>query len=193
VEDEFVSLIKERKDMLVRRRREDDEDDLVLFLGAAAIPAARSAVEGEEAVTPLTAIQRGERRLARTMRRSARHARNVQQTEEDGYSTDSSLDADEKADYSVALEDLDRKRGEILNDVQAPEFRDPQRGLAVRFGEWREMYTDSYRDAFGGLGMVNAWEFWARLDTVGWHPWEVNLHKRRQSRTLTTIAGPTHH
>ncbi|KAH7098970.1 nineteen complex-related protein 2-domain-containing protein [Auriculariales sp. MPI-PUGE-AT-0066] len=171
-ENEFVSLIKERRDMLSVRRRDDDEDDLVLFLGSSAAPPPPPAVDGEDAPTPLTAIQRGERRLARTMRRSARRSRGAQQVEEDGYSTDGSLGADEAADYSAALGDLDKRRDEVLSDVQAPEFRDPRRGLAVRFGEWREQYGDSYRDAFGGLGMVNAWEFWARLEVVGWNPLE---------------------
>jgi len=176
VENEFVSLVKERRDMLAKRRREDDEDDLVLFLGQSAIPPPLT-TDGTEPPAPPTAQERGERRLARTIRRSARRTRGVQRAEdEDGYSTDGSLPDDEAADYAAALEDMEKRRRAVLADVEAPEFRDPNLGLAVRFGEWRTTYADNYRDAFGGLGMVNAWEFWARLEVVGWTPLEVRLY-----------------
>lgn len=170
VEAEHVSLVKERADMLIKRRREDDEDDLALFLGVSALPTP-PAVEGD--ALEITPIVRGERRLARQTRRSARRQRGVQPAEEDGYSTDASLPSGEQTDFDAALADVEAKRTAVLADVQAPEFKDPRKGLAMRFGEWRDKFGESYNAAFGGLGMVNSWEFWARLEAVGWNPAEV--------------------
>ncbi|EJD50811.1 hypothetical protein AURDEDRAFT_143230 [Auricularia subglabra TFB-10046 SS5] len=174
VENEHISLIKERAEMITKRREEDDLDDLALFLGVAALEAIQQPTPAQdgEAPPPITPTQRGERRLARAMRRQGRRQRGVQQADEDGYSTDASLPGAEAADFADALGDLETRRGAVLADVQAPEFRDPQKGLAVRFGEWRARFAESYNAAFGGLGMVNSWEFWARLEIVGWTPTE---------------------
>ncbi|KZV86977.1 hypothetical protein EXIGLDRAFT_621222 [Exidia glandulosa HHB12029] len=167
VEADYVSLIKERAEMLSKRRRGDDEDDIALFLGASVLPPPSG-----ESAAETTPIVRGERRLARQTRRSTRRQRGVQPADEDGYSTDATLAEDAQADFDAAVADLESSRTSVLADVQAPEFRDPRKGLAVRFGEWRSKFADNYNAAFGGLGMVNSWEFWARLEVVGWNPAE---------------------
>lgn len=53
------------------------------------------------------------------------------------------------------------------------------------FAEWRLVYGDSYRDAWGGLGLVAAWEFWARLEAIGWDPISVCLFQRLQIIIMT--------
>ena len=182
LEDEQVSLLKERADMIARRRRAEDEDDLSLFLGS--LPQnepAQEEVDDLGRVVPRTnsAASRRERRDARSKRRLLRRASGkAQSNEEEGYSTDSSLPPSDSADYRTAMTRLVRDGKAIMSDVQAEEFRDPTRGLGKWFGEWRSRFGDSYSGAWGGLGMVGAWEFWARLEILGWSPLEVGLSLR---------------
>lgn len=56
----------------------------------------------------------------------------------------------------------------------AEDFRDPRVGLARRFALWRREYGEEYEGAFGGLGMVGAWEFWARGEMGDWDPLRVS-------------------
>lgn len=93
---------------------------------------------------------------------------------DDGFLTDSSLSSDQQEDFQLAITKLKEKADAVLNDVRAGEFRDPSQGLGKWFGEWKEKYEDIYAGAWGGLGLVGAWEFWARLEIVGWNPFQAS-------------------
>ncbi|KAH9936526.1 GCFC-domain-containing protein [Fomitopsis serialis] len=176
LEDEQVYLLKERADMVAQRRRAEDEDDLSLVLGT--LP--QAAPTGDEVddlgrLVPHTnsATARRARLDERAKRRLLRRAGGkAQSNEEEGYSTDSSLPPSDAADYQTAMSRLVRDGRAIMSDVQADEFKDPNRGLGKWFGGWRTRFGDSYTGAWGGLGMVGAWEFWARLEILGWNPLE---------------------
>ncbi|KDQ62610.1 hypothetical protein JAAARDRAFT_203706 [Jaapia argillacea MUCL 33604] len=170
LEDEHVSLLKERRDMITKRRRTDDEDDLSLFLGSLPVQAQTEELDelGRSVPQPNSSIARREHRVARTRR----HARHKTSDIEEGFSTDSSLPPSDSADYETALAALSAKVKDILSDVQVDEFKDPSLGIGRWFGEWRERFADSYTGAWGGLGLVGAWEFWVRLELVGWDPIE---------------------
>ena len=148
-----------------------------LFLGTLPTPSQPETEELDELgrTQPLanpTAARR-DRITARAARRSRRRA-TVQiptQTEE-GYSTDSSLPPSDKDDLNTALNKLSTSAQAILSDVRAKEFKNPSLGLGKWFGEWRDQYGDIYAGAWGGLGLVGAWEFWVRLEVVGWNPIE---------------------
>ena len=157
-------MLKERFDIAARRRKAEDEDDLSLFLGRVSQPAS---VEQPEA-------SRQERSAARLIRRKHRHQTGVALAAEEGFSTDSSLSSDQQEDFQLAITKLKEKADAVLNDVRAGEFRDPSQGLGKWFGEWKEKYEDIYVGAWGGLGLVGAWEFWARLEIVGWNPFQVS-------------------
>jgi GC-rich sequence DNA-binding factor len=164
LEDEHTSLLKEKADMISQRRKRDDEDDLALCFGD--LPQ----LADEQ---PPTSTRQG-RSAARIQRRQQRRRANPStQTAEEGYSTDSSLPPPESQDFQTALAMLQEKAGHVLGDVRAKEFRDPRIGLGKWFGEWREKYEDIYVGAWGGLGLIGAWEFWARLEIVGWNPFQV--------------------
>jgi len=49
-------------------------------------------------------------------------------------------------------------------------------GLGKWFGEWKDQYEDIYVGAWGGLGPVGAWEFWTRLELVGWNPFKEKIN-----------------
>jgi GC-rich sequence DNA-binding factor len=168
--------------MVAKRRRMDDEDDLSLFLGSLPVqpPEAEETAEldefGRAVLPPDPAVLRRERRSARVVRRTQRLARQTRKeagAEEEGYSTDASLLPSEASDFDTALSKLSVKVNDVLSDVKSDEFKDPSVGLGRWFGEWRRLYSDSYTGAWGGLGMVGAWEFWVRLETVGWDPLAV--------------------
>ncbi|KAI0338869.1 hypothetical protein BDW22DRAFT_1457945 [Trametopsis cervina] len=176
LEEEHISLLQERSDIIAKRRKADDEDDLSLFLGilptAPVVKAEETDELGREVPHPL--ISRHERMISRSDRRLLhRVKRGKQEDEEEGFSTDSSLWKSDEADFDLAIEKLDEKRKDILADVRAKDFKDPTVGLSKWFGEWRDRFGDIYTGAWGGLGMVGAWEFWTRLEIVGWDPlWE---------------------
>lgn len=184
LEEEHLSLLQERSDMVKKRRTQDDEDDLTSFLGKLPLPAEAEETDdlGRAVPNPHSAAQMALlRRAARIARR--RQRQNNEEAEE-GYSTDSELSTSDEQAYSAAVEFLATKTKEVLSDVRAPEFRDPGKG---RWSAWREQYTDSYVNAYGGLGVVSVWEFWARLECVGWNCIEVC--RRSPSTTLTHSFG----
>ena len=165
--------------MTARRRRTDDEDDLSVVFGSVPKPSAElDNIDELRRVPPASGsiVLRKERRAARVSRRTRRHAGNMPSEangREEGYSTDSSLAQSDALDYQQAIERITADGKDILADVRSVEFKDPSRGLAKWFGEWRERYADSYTGAWGGLGLVGAWEFWVRLEILGWNPFEV--------------------
>ena len=164
LEEEHLSLLKERFDIVAGRRKVEDEDDLSLFLGH--IPQSASVEQAK--------ASRQERLGARLIRRAHRRQTGAVLAAEEGFSTDSSLSSDQEEDFQLAITKLKEKADAVLNDVRAGEFRDPSQGLGKWFGEWKDKYEDIYVGAWGGLGLVGAWEFWARLEIVGWNPFQVS-------------------
>lgn len=168
--------------MIAQRRRADVQDDLSLVFGSPPTAADEpEEVDDLGRVVPRAnpAAVRRERRAARTARRLRRErerkTKNIetQQNQEEGYSTDSSLSLSDAMDYQSAMERITTDGHALLSDVRAAEFKDPGLGLAKWFGEWRGRFSDSYTGAWGGLGLVGAWEFWVRLELLGWNPLEV--------------------
>lgn len=168
--------------MIEKRRRQDDEDDLATFIGPLPItPSSTSEPEetdelGRTIPKPNPTNERRQRRVERTARRQLRSSRRTKAPppplgeDEEGYSTDTSLAAADASAYTVAMQDLASRRKGVLADVKAEEFKDPGKG---RWSVWREKYSDSYIGAWGGLGVVSVWEFWVRLECVGWDCIEV--------------------
>ena len=171
--------------MISSRRRADDEDDLSLVFGTLPISAQTDSEDLDELgrVVPNSnsTVARRERQVARAARRSRRRTAGSPRTSdvsEEGYSTDSSLAFSDALDYDTAMEKLKADAKDILADVRAVGFKDPSQGLGKWFGSWRDQYGDSYTGAWGGLGIVAAWEFWARLEIIGWNPLEVSSLRR---------------
>jgi GC-rich sequence DNA-binding factor len=169
LETEQLSLLQERRDIIKQRRQAEDDDDLSSFLGTFPETPNTDSEEidelGRTIPKPTSAALRRERRVARLERRRIRLAKRKSEEDEEGYSTDSSLPPQDEQAYVEATVSLISRKKEVLADVRAEEFRDPGKG---RWNVWREKYTDSYVNAWGGLGVVGVWEFWARLDMVGW-------------------------
>ena len=177
LEDEHVSILKERRDMIQARRRAEDEDDLSMFLGSRPTLPHTGPEELDEMgrIIPRFNAEatRGDRRAARAARRALRRRNGRQDEVEEGYSTDATLPPSDATDYSAALQQLSRQCDETLSDVKAKEFKDPMLGIGTKFAAWRERFDDSYVGAWGGLALVGAWEFWTRLEMLGWNPFEV--------------------
>jgi len=168
--------LKERADMSSRRRAADDEDDLSLFFGAPA-PAEAGVDDLGRSLTADAGPSSSGRRIRRSergARRAKRRARQAKACDEEGYSTDSTLADGDAQDYAYAHRELGKRVEGLLDDVRAEDFRDPDKGLAVRFGDWRKSYSEEYVNAFGGLAMVQAWEFYARGEMIGWEPLRVS-------------------
>lgn len=140
---------------------------------------------GRAVSEPSPALIKKERRTARIARRTRRqhpsqqHRRRALEDDEEGYSTDSSLPPPDATSYRAAIQALSKRSINILSDVRAAEFKDPSsgdgKGLGEWWSEWRIRYADSYVGAWGGLGLVGAWEFWVRLEIVGWDFIEVSF------------------
>jgi GC-rich sequence DNA-binding factor len=170
-----LNHLKERAELYGGRRTADDLDDLALTLGSAPRPA-----DEPEEVDELgrskpsdSGPHSGIRRARRAAREARRGKRKERASAEDGFSTDSTLAEGDAEDYFAAHQHLEKRVIGLLDDVKAEDFRDPEKGLAVKFGGWRERYEEEYVNAFGGLALVHAWEFWARGEMVGWDPLRV--------------------
>jgi GC-rich sequence DNA-binding factor len=170
--------------MIKERRNAEDEDDLCTFMGIVRQPEEEEIDElGRVIPKPTPAF----RRAVRLARRQRRHHNQPQKEfdEEEGNSTDSSLPPSDLQSYRSAMASLTERAGQVLSDVRAEEFRDPGKG---RWSAWREQYSDSYVGAWGGLGVVSVWEFWVRLEIVGWDFIKVCL-----TFVLWYISEPTEH
>ena len=191
-----MSLLKERSDMISKRRQEDDHDDLATFFGPLPAPLETDTdmeltdEHGRSIPKPNPADERRQRRVSRVARRQLRSSKRAKSVEvEEGYSTDSSLAPRDASAYSSALQSLASRKQEILADVNAEEFRDPGKG---RWTVWREKYSDSYVGAWGGLGVVSVWEFWVRLESVGWNCIEVCASLFFCFRTIKKVSSSPH-
>ncbi|KAF9013201.1 nineteen complex-related protein 2-domain-containing protein [Cyathus striatus] len=161
LEEEQISLLRERFDIVAQRRRAEDEDDLTIFVGPLPPSDTDAGLEvddsGNAVVKPDPATERRKRRAARVARRQHR-LQWKKGEEEEGYSTDSSLSPGDSAAYSDAVKSLVTRK---------KEFRDPGKG---RWSAWREKYADSYVGAWGGL--VIGWdcvEDQRSLDSFKWY------------------------
>lgn len=177
LEDEHMSILKQRAEAISQRRRDDNESDLSLVYGSPPEPPVEEEFDELGRIVPRAnpISLRKERRatcVARRHRRQLRKGVTEVDDREEGYSTDSSLPPSDDQDYRTAVERIATGGEDILSDVQAVEFTDPSLGLGKWFGQWRNRYGDSYTGAWGGLGLVGAWEFWVRLELLGWNPLE---------------------
>lgn len=165
--------------MLNKRRREDDEDDISLCLYVPP-PTEQDDEFGRSMPQGPRAPTREARRTSRAARFSTTFGLSIaapsklalSADDQIGYVTDGELLPADLEDYTLAMEKLSHRVASLLDDVKSNEFRDPSLGLAKRFAEWRDKWPDSYSGAWGGLGMVGAWEFWTRLEMVEWNPLE---------------------
>ncbi|KAJ7718488.1 nineteen complex-related protein 2-domain-containing protein [Mycena maculata] len=165
LEEEHASLLLERFDMIRERRKADDEDDMCIFMGVTRPQEAEETDELGRVVPKTTPTLRRGARLARHKRRHQNQKKEKDFDDEEGYSTDSSLPPSDVSSYRSAISSLAERAGQVLSDVRAEEFRDPGKGW---WTAWREQYADSYVGAWGGLGVVSVWEFWVRLEIIGW-------------------------
>ena len=175
IEAENISLLTERYSILSLRRLADDSDDLALSLG---IPLPTSSASLLPSFLPPTSQDQAPQSLLRQSRRQTRLSRfppsTLNSAEDQGLLTDEELSGDLEADYRAAKEDLGKRVEGLFSDVGAEDFRDPNVGLGRRFAVWRRDYAEDYEGAFGGLGMVSAWEFWARGEMGDWDPLRVS-------------------
>ncbi|GAA97057.1 uncharacterized protein L969DRAFT_96943 [Mixia osmundae IAM 14324] len=186
IEADNLAIQKERLDLVQRRRYEDDSDDLALFTGVATPSIYRlpTLIEAEsddivddlQRIPPQDALREA-RRLARRHRHAQRRqsaSLPVQDREEpEGDSTDDELEPSDTLDLEDAVRDLYRQHQLLFQDVAAEDFVDPDLGLRARFGQWREKHHEEYANAFGGLAMVSAWEYWARAEMGLWNPFDI--------------------
>lgn len=168
--------------MVSKRRDEDDEDDVSLFLRLPIKPS------NEDETDELgRSMDQGPHAPIRKARRAARDQRRITRSDsvEEGFSTDSELPSGDADDFDAALSQLRQRIAEVLSDVKMKDFKDARLAVAERFGDWRTKYGESYVGAWGGLGAVGSWEFWARLEMAGWDP----LHESRNLDSFDWYTG----
>ncbi|CAE6460347.1 unnamed protein product [Rhizoctonia solani] len=170
IEEEFISLLTERADMISKRRLDDMSDDLSLFLGAPSMEEEMEVVDELGRAIPSSTAPQSAVRKVRREARQARRSSHPTGDDQEGYSTDGSLGSSDAQDLMDAISKCRSKASSVFSDVTAEEFRDPRKGIAKWFGEWRERWGDSYAGAWGGLGVVGAWEMWVRLEVLVWDP-----------------------
>ncbi|KAG8898670.1 hypothetical protein FRB99_007237 [Tulasnella sp. 403] len=170
LEEEHISLLNERYGMVSKRREEDDEDDACLFLTLPPKPSQEAQQDDLGRISAAT--QQGPHAPVRKARRADRERRHATRlgSEEDGFSTDSDLPPSDAEDFEDAMRKLRQRVKALLSDVQLREFKEARLAVAQRFSDWRSTYEESYTNAWGGLGAVAAWEFWARFEMAGWDP-----------------------
>ncbi|GAA6064227.1 hypothetical protein JCM10212_000374 [Sporobolomyces blumeae] len=194
IEAEYVAIQRERYKIASSRRYADDSDDVSQFTG---MPtpidfklAADKKLEGDQDRMDRERVAEEERDLdprsvARSTRRAERERRWRERSprttrpsatfiDDPGYDSDTSLTPGDQSDLSDAVSSLREQLGGLFSDVTQDEFRDPNLEIRRRFEEWRKGYREEYEAMFAGLGLVGVWEFWARVEMVGWNPFEID-------------------
>jgi GC-rich sequence DNA-binding factor len=199
IEQDMMLHYKERHEIYTKRRLADDSDDLALCVGVAGVENEVEEVDemgrtrrGIDDSGPYSNIRRA-RRQDRIARRERRASKLRKEQQEAGLSTDSELGEGDTQDYQTAQEALQVRVDNLSSDVKAEDFRDPQLGLAVRFGGWRRQYEEEYNNAYGGLAMVQGWEYWARQEMIGWEPGRVSLLRFSEKDCGCAETSPTRH
>ncbi|KAF5389187.1 hypothetical protein D9757_003414 [Collybiopsis confluens] len=186
LEDKFASLLEERHAIIIKRRLQDLEDDLSTFLspspGASPDTTAKETSDefGRASCQEHPIVSRRERQTQRGVRyRNYLDSKGGKADVDQGYWTDSHLSLPDEAAYQTAISSVANQTHDILVDVKSKEFLDPAKG---RWGSWKSQYEESYVAAFGGLGVVSAWEFWESksLDRFRWYH---SLYEFCRSRT----------
>ncbi|KAG9034492.1 hypothetical protein FRB95_013168 [Tulasnella sp. JGI-2019a] len=194
LEGDHASLLAERYDMIKKRRDGDDEDDVCLFLNLPPKVIPGEQLDDMARVVPQISTQgpQAPSRRARRLERERRRATRGKVGDEDGFSTDASLPQSDADDFAEAMKSLHERIASLLDDVKAKEFKDPRLAVGEKFDEWRKTYGESYVGAWGGLGAINAWEFWTRFELVGWDPLTdiKNLHSFKWYTDLYEYSRP---
>lgn len=196
-----MAYMKERTQEIVGRRRIlDDADDVALFTGKPIKVDLKEKkakdgnnedeeMEVEEEFDEMGRSRREDdiepKSLARRTRRQERARRRAlktstttatsQQEEEEGFATDDDLLPSDAADLTAAGTTLSTQRESIFEDVESEEFKNPNLGIKVKFLDWKRRYPMDYKDAFAGLSLVQAWEFWIRVEMASWNPLGVRF------------------
>lgn len=161
--------------MIAVRRKDDNEDDLVLLYGVPPEMIEEGTVDELGRAVPTSTSANSAVRRERRQARKQRHAiPSLPANQGEGYATDSELNVSDAADFNTALDNLRAKLADLLSDVKARAFKNPTQGIAIWFAEWKEKWPDIYNNAFGGMGLLQAWEFWARIELIGWLPFDVS-------------------
>jgi GC-rich sequence DNA-binding factor len=95
------------------------------------------------------------------------------------------LSSADQAAFEIAQHGIVQRANDLLNDVQAAEYREPAArtikddehgqhtvlhpaSLVARFHRWRRTYPQDYSNAWGGLTLASIWDFWLRKSLCGW-------------------------
>lgn len=177
--------------MIEKRRTQDNEDDLVLLFGVPNdIMSEDGGTDELGRALPESTHPQSPNRRERRRERSQRHSNlSSKHGAQEGYASDSNLSPSDESDFQMAISSLkDKIQTKLFEDVKAKAFKDPKHGIMLWFKEWQEKYPDLYTNAFGGMGLVQAWEFWGRVELLGWLPldheprleefkWYTRLHE----------------
>ncbi|KAA1130612.1 hypothetical protein PGTUg99_010963 [Puccinia graminis f. sp. tritici] len=197
VEQDLISILKERAELIFKRRYEDLSDDLVLFKDgevgvirpSSTKPSSRdeesepSKAEQESEVdelgrsrpeldisphAPSRTSRRNDRAHRRKRRVAAASIEHTVEEDDEGFSTDDSLSPADSSDLMSASKSLYDSSRAILLDITNPVFLSPTHPGSIfdRFMSWRSKYPEEYGNAFGNLALVQAWEFWVRVEIV---------------------------
>lgn len=193
IEADNLSVQRERMQLVEERRYKDDSDDLASFTGNSVSltwepQAANGDTNGAEAAGSMAGVDEFGRSLSdsddlaaksssRKIRRlqRARRCTALASTSYTGTETEDELQTSDAADLRSADAALHNDISSLFADVQADEFKDPDAGIRPKFEEWLAKFPDDFNNAFGGLAMVGAWEFWARSEMAAWNPFGVSF------------------
>jgi GC-rich sequence DNA-binding factor len=194
LEKDNLAIQKQRYDIIYKRRLEDMADQVSLFTGQDVITPSVNNKPSAGDADDIDGIEAGTSRLVVAPRSSARESRRLQKVArreklnqmgpevEEGLSTDDDLDPDDMEEMHLAISELHVGLNRLLDDVKAEEFLTPdfvsrgggRKGIKESFEEWRRRFKDDYEKAWGGLGLMNVLEFWARKEMGGWNPLRVS-------------------
>ncbi|GAA5876738.1 hypothetical protein JCM8547_002033 [Rhodosporidiobolus lusitaniae] len=179
IESSSLALLRERYRIIASRRIEQFSDDVSLFTGQP-VPTlfppkllpSDDAQEGEDAAMQDEQDEDKENEEDLLPRSSARQSRRSSRPSPSLPS--SSLPPSSSSDLKTAVTEQHFSLTALFSDVLTRAFRDPNLGIRQKFEEWRELWREEYEMTFAGLGMVQVWEFWARVEVVGgWNPLEI--------------------
>lgn len=199
IETDWIGHLVVRTRMVQKARADALTDQLALFYGVASCPLIPVATEsGINNDTPRPPIEDGDALS------DFRYARRATATA----SFAGLLAPADQAAFEFAQKEILRRAEQLLDDVQAAEYREPAprlvRGdgehaslhpssLVARFHRWRRMYPDDYHNAWGGLTLASVWDFWIRRTLCGWDALRLNMQQPRSVNEFSWYVELAHY
>lgn len=160
LEEKYLSVVTKYSKKLIERRRQDVRDQAKEI---ADIKTVKKSVDDEEHVR-----RAAEREGRRNRRRRAREKLSMNETHNEGMSSDEEVPDIESTQYKESMAQI-KSEAELIFDDVSDEFCDLSL-ILQKLDEWKKKDLNAYKDAYVNLCLPKIISIFIRWKTIMWNP-----------------------